>query len=429
MTHTVPFRRGQNGQFGGALTDIVGRQAFATIFGELVTASKIDDVSVQFQYNNSDNDLVINAPSGTGYQSNVDSKLRVGTGAGGGGQTVFSRDSIRYRPGHEAYSQFTARFDGADVGVNQMIGIGNGMDRICFGTKDGILGRWFQEGGNAPIFTPRTDFKGDTLDGTGEDSNPSGFDWQADKTIVFYPVYGWLGIAPIIWIVYGGFELGWIVADWQDETNISEKPHLQNPTLPMVCESIRTAGSGDAFIETSSWRAGSVAGRDEDNASDRGFSGWALNYDASQTLDVHRHLFTLRSKSSFQGKTNHVRAKVEILRSISAANKDTVIAAVPTAIIRAKDPVFAAALDADYTDVNTGSSIMELSDLNTTISASLSKPEIADIVVLPALDTAFNLDVKRFSIYPTGEITFIQLSDGTAINGTISQQVNWIEEF
>jgi hypothetical protein len=429
MTHPVPFRRGQNGQFGNALTDIVGRQAFASIFGELVTASRSDDISVQFQYNNSDNDLVIVAPTGTGFESNANSMMRVGTGAGIGGQTVFSKDAIRYRPGHEAYSQFTARFEGADVGVNQMVGIGNGDDRICFGTKDGVLGRWFQEGGNPPIFTPRASFKGDTLDGSGEDSNPSGFDWQADKSIIFYPVYGWLGIAPIIWLVFGGFELGWIVADWQDETNIATEPHLQNPSLPMVCESIRTAGTGDAFIETSSWRAGSVGGQEEDNASNRGFADFALNYSASQTLNVHRHLFTLRSKTAFQGKTNHVRAKVEILRSISAANKDTVIAAVPTAILRSKDPVFAAALDADYTDANTANSVMEVADINATISAALSKSEIADLVVLPALDTAVNLDILRFFIYPAGEISFIQLSDGTAINGTVSQQINWTEEF
>jgi hypothetical protein len=172
-----------------------------------------------------------------------------------------------------------------------------------------------------------------------------------------------------------------------------------------------------------------VGGQEEDNASNRGFADFALNYSASQTLNVHRHLFTLRSKTAFQGKTNHVRAKVEILRSISAANKDTVIAAVPTAILRSKDPVFAAALDADYTDANTANSVMEVADINATISAALSKSEIADLVVLPALDTAVNLDIRRFFIYPAGEISFIQLSDGTSINGTVSQQINWIEEF
>ena len=77
------FTRGMNGRFGSALVDFAGRQSYNTIFGEQVVGSRIDDINIQFQYNNSTNDLVIATPTGTGGSTWRYSRHRAATGRDG----------------------------------------------------------------------------------------------------------------------------------------------------------------------------------------------------------------------------------------------------------------------------------------------------------------------------------------------------------
>lgn len=419
--------RGQNDSYGLALTDFAGRQALASVFGEAITGERVDDVSVQFQYNNSTNDLVIGAPTGTGGQSNANSMMRVTSGAGVGGQTVFSMDAIRYRPGHEAFSQYTARFFGSRVGVNQFAGIGNNEDRVCFGTKDGVFGSWFKEGGNDSIFTPQSSFSEDVLDGTGGKDNPSGFKIDITKEIIFMPIYGWLGIAPIFWMLYAGHELGWIVAHIQDETNASEEPHLQNPSLPMVCETICTAGTGEAYVETSSWRAGTVAGRETNNASTRRFGTFAIDIDATQaTTGDSTHMFSLKSKTTFQGKSNHVKAIVDFIISTNNVNKDVIFKAYRTSDLISLNGAF----DPGYVDVNSDNSVMQVGKSQDAVAINLDTTGLTavDFGLIKKDNLRVNANVKGLSIYMGNELTFVitKPSSGT---GTVSLQADWDELF
>lgn len=419
----MKLSRGQNKNAGLALTDFAGRQAFTTIFGDLVTGRKMDDVSFQFQYNNSTNDLNIQTPTGTGEQSNADSKMKVSSGASVGDQTVFSKDSIRYRPGHEAYAHFTARFVGAEVGVEHFAGIGNAMDRVCFGTKDGVFGAWFQEGGNAAVFTPQSDFNTDKLDGTGD----TGFEIDITKMNIYYPVYGWLGDAPLIWAIYGGYELGWIIAHVQDQVNTIEEPHLQNPSLPMVFQTTRASGSGEAFLETSSCRAGAIAGGFEDNASTRRFGTFILNIDATQaTTGDATHLVSIKSKDTFQGKTNHVKVKVDFINSINNVNKDVVFEAYPTAALIALNPSF----DPGYVDIDADNSVMQEGKSQDAFAINLETDGIdpLDIGIVKQNDLRVNPDVKGFVMYAGNEISFV-IVDPAIGTGEVSIQIDWDELF
>lgn len=403
------FSRGHNGRYGRALTDFAGRQAMSTIFGEAITAGKVDDISVQFQYNNSTVDLVIETPAGTGGQSNANSMMRVTSGAGVGKQTVYSKDSIRYRPGHEAFAQYTSRFVGAGEGINQMHGIGNGADRVCFGTKDGIFGTWYQEGGNTPIFTSQASFKGDPLDGSG----PSGFNIDPTKENILYPVYGWLGIAPIIWIVYGGLEIGWILADWRDEINESEEPHLDNPSLPIVCETERLSGSGEAFIETSSWRGGVISqGQDDLNASTRVFN-YAVTEVAVGGSSIPTAVLIVRNKTTFQGKNNHVKVKPIILSFITEGTKPTLIQGVKGATY-ATVPVFG--------DTDTANSVMEFAVGPHVISTPIPIPTSAPATYMDKVDAReVDAERRRVIIYPGEELAIVATSaNATLVTMTVT---------
>lgn len=247
------------------------------------------------------------------------------------------------------------------------------------------------------------------------------------KMNIFYPIYGWLGIAPIFWLVYGGAQLGWIVAHIQDQVNTLDEPHLQNPSLPMVCETIRTSGTGEAFIETSSWRAGSVAGRDEENASNRRFGAFRLNVDAFQaTTGDATHLVSIKSKPTFQGKENHVKVVVDFIVSINNVNKDVVFEAYPTAALIALNPSFVPG----YADVSADNSVMQEGKSQDAFAINLDTTGLVplDIGVVKQNDLRVNPDVKGFNIYPSDEITFV-IAEPASGAGEVSIQIDWDELF
>ena len=88
------------------------------------------------------------------------------------------------------------------------------------------------------------------------------------------------------------------------------------------------------------------------------------------TAGTGSHMLSMRSKSLFQGKTNHVRSLVQSFILASSHNKDLIVAAYPTALLRANDAVFAAALDAAYVDVDTDNSVLQVAKLPVSVEIS-----------------------------------------------------------
>lgn len=424
------FSRAQNGKYGVGMDDFSGRQGYSTIFGEQVVGGHEDNVSVQFQYNNSLRDLNIFTPTGTGSQSNANSMMRISAGTGVGSQFVESLSSVRYRPGHEVMTHFTALFVGADTGVTHSIGIGDEDNRVSFGTEDGVFGVWFRKGG-VDTFHPQSSFISDRIDGSGGEGNSSGFTLDPTKLNTWMITYGWLGSTPLSMYIYAGFRYGWILVHTIDFSNILDNPHLDNPSLPVHAEVIRASGTGaEAYIETGSWRAGTVAGSAaEGNTSDRRFPFFSIDRSVSSTAGTGTHLISIRSKDLFQGKTNHVQAAVTEYVLASAHNKDLIVAAYPTAVLRAADPVFAAALDADYVDINTADSTLEQAKLPLTVDISgVSDSNIIDLALVQSLSTRENLNLQGFNIFPQFEFSVVVLPSTTG-SGTISLQGAIIEGF
>ena len=90
------------------LTDGVDTQNFVFPFGEQLSAEKRDDVLVQFQYNYLDTHYDVRPPkiTGDGEVAVLDSMAHASS-ASVGEATLTSRDSIRYRPGHSGFVDFT----------------------------------------------------------------------------------------------------------------------------------------------------------------------------------------------------------------------------------------------------------------------------------------------------------------------------------
>jgi hypothetical protein len=388
--------------------DFAGRRSFNTIFGEGVVGWHSDNISVMFQYNNSTRD-VTPVVTGSGAVTNSNEQAVIGIGSAVGSATLTSLDAIRYRPGHEITSQFTSVYNGAQVGVNQYHGILNDADAATFGTKDGVFGTWFIEGG-VSTFTPQSAWTGDKLNGLGT----SGFNIDPTKKNIYMVQFGWLGIAPIIYSVYTGYLTGWRVAHVIDRVNTTTTPHLDNPSLPIAAKVTRTSGTGTAAdIRTSSWRGGVTSGEEEDNASNRWNAYTTL--DASITAGLARNsVFTIKNAATFQGKTNHVVVELAIVTFDNSGNKTVAFFGVNNATLTGNSA---------YADVDANNSVISVST-GGIITAGTRGPAT---VIKSGGDRRTELLGTGIKIYPGQTFTFEAIA--ATFTGTISLSARWVEKF
>lgn len=388
--------------------DFAGRAPFNTLFGESVIGWHRDDISVMFQYNISTRD-VTPVVTGSGAITNSNEQAVVGLGSAVGTATLTSIDPIRYRPGHEVTSQFTSVYNGAQSGVNQYHGILDGSDGATFGTKDGVFGTWFIEGG-VETFTPQSAWLGDKLDGLGA----SGFNIDPTKKNVYMVQFGWLGAAPIIYSVYTGFFTGWRVANVIDKINVATTAHLNNPSLPIAAKVTRSAGSGTACdIRTSSWRGGVTSGGDEDTSSNRWNAYTVLDASITDGL-VRNNVFTLKNAATFQGKTNHVVVEIAIATFDNSGNKTVAFFGVNNATLTGNSA---------YADIDASNSVISVST-GGTITAGTRGPAT---VIKAGSDRRTELLGTGIKIHPGQTFTFEAIAN--TFTGSISLSSRWVEKF
>lgn len=409
---------------GVVITDDSGRNAMVSMTGELQTGFKVDDISVNFQYGISTNDVVDGGvATGTGVIDTDKSMATVSSGTGVGLAQVESVDAVRYRAGHECQFAMSVIFGTPEAGVNQYAGPLNGADAWCPGYQGMDFGIWFIEGGNVN-FINQSDFNIDKLDGSG----PSLYDMDPQKGQLYRPTYTWHGFLDMLLEVRTS-DSRWVPCHRLVFVNTAMEAHLENPNLPITVKVERLSGTGaDVEIKTGSWRGGVIAGVEENNRSDRWFPFFNLEVPVVATANVGTHLISLRSKSTFASKVNHIKSVVKILVSTSSHNKDLIVAAIPTSILRANDAGFATLLDAAYNDVSTLNSVMEVAKtppLSVDITG-ITEDQFADVALVKAGGLRENLDVQGFDIYPVNELSFVVIPPGSG-TGDMSIQGNFKE--
>jgi hypothetical protein len=401
-------------------TDSAGRSSMVSIPGESHVGFKVDDISVNFQYGISTNDIKGGgSSSGTGSVAHVGSTARVSTGAGVGVALIESRASVRYRAGHEVHGALSVSLAAPQTNVDQFAGFLNTDDGWSVGYQDLEFGLWFIEGGNIN-FIPQDSFNIDKLDGSGL----SKYTIDPQKSQVYRLTYTWHGALPLILEVYQPVIRAWVAAHAIEFVNSESLPHLENPNLPMACKIERRSGTGaDMTIITGSWRGGVIAGAEEDNNSNRIFAAFVLSRSKTAAPD---HLITLRSKDVFSGKINHIQAEVTIIISINSTNKELVFKAVNLSNLDAADQ---AAIELGFVDVNTANSMMEKSDVVRALTTTITDSITNDVAVVLRNDFRENTDVKGFSIYPGEDVVFLVDDAGSPAAGEVSLQLNFKELF
>jgi hypothetical protein len=319
-------------------------------FGQLITGVRHDDILCRFEYNNSTYD-VTSAVTGTGAASNANSLATASTGATAGTCSFVTKRGMTYRPAHEMYMFGSAVFTAGAANTFQRLGIFDANDGFFFGYEGAVFGVSLRKGA-ADTTIAQTAWNKDKCDGTGT----SGFTLDPTKDNQYKITYGWLGIAPITFSVYGGEARGWVICHVIDYTNTQTTPSVNSPNNNIKWEVSRTSGAGAISLSVGCVAGGSTEGTHA-HAGHRLFAG-RVQKTIAAVVYPGDHIATFHSKSTFQGKTNKIRAEA-VWVAFSCDGAKT------TEFVFARNCTLDAAAIAGYADVNTANSIFEVTTVGT----------------------------------------------------------------
>jgi len=320
-------------------------------FGELNAEARADDVNVQFQYPfyNTEFDLNPAVTAGGATATVANGYLQLTSGVGGS-VAVTSKNSIRYRPGHSGYAQFTASFVGAGVGS---CGVWSpGQDGFFIRVSNGVPSLGYEKGGVEVVTTAVPRQAGVTLF-TGGTIPTELIDWT--KINIFRIMFGYLGVAnPVYQIKLNGrwYTLGTI----QTEGKLTAT-HISNPVLP-----IGFRAAGVMTIRTASWNGGKLG--DSDIVGARFFASNSSRTLSTTTLAT---VGTFRNKATYKTVTNRVKAKLvrySLFVDAPATGQGTVEVIIRKNAVTAGVPT--------WVDVDADNSVMEVDTVATYASGGRS---------------------------------------------------------
>lgn len=392
-----------------SVVDNAGRQAVVSLSGELVTGQRADDVSINFQYGISTFDIVAGgAVTGTGVVGTSGAMATVATGTGVSTAELVSRDSIRYRSGHESYCSPSIVFATPEVNVNQYIGVLNDDDGLALGYQGLTPGIWFLEGSNT-IFVAQADWNIDPLDGSGASGYTLNF--QAGQVPDFkYVWHGFKNLTVEI-VTDDGLTLQ---AHKFKFANTATEVHFENPSLPVKMKIERTAGTGaNLIMYTGSWRAGVIAGREEDNASNRWFSEVVLDFPLVSS--VRNNVMTVRNKAVYQGKTNHIIAELGVATLVNDGNKAVGVYGTSNGTLSGAGA---------YQDFDTLNSVLEWNTGG--VVTGVTGVRGPSTVLRAGADRDTDVLGTGVKVYPGDSFTF-DVDPGGAINGNFQLAARFVE--
>jgi len=357
--------------------DASGLSGFNGIFGDSYVSHRVPKFSANFTHPIDTRSTLTSLLNG-GTASLEGNLLAGNTGTDPNGSvTIQSKDNLRYTAGRDAEVMFTGIFT---IGVSnsaQRGGLFDDNDGIFLGYEGVDFGVTIRKNAT-DIFTKQTKFNIDPIDGNGK----SKFKIDTTKMNIFRITYGYLGIAPIIYQVYGGIENGWITFHVHNVSNKQSETHIANPYLPVRFQVVNSGNTSEVIMRSGSIYAGTIDGTGSSDASSREFSKKVSAVSASPGID--KLIIFFPNKSVFSTVPNKIS---DLLLKVGVgveSNKPVVINLykIPT------EPALAAWLDVDADNSN-----MEISTVGT---VDLTNAELLDAWPLAKTDS-INIDTSKLN--------------------------------
>jgi len=252
-----------------AILNTIQSNMFPTVFRDSQTSTRVVEIAESFVYPIVFTDRLTPTVATGGTVSVVNQMLTASTSvAAVASAAVTTKSTTTYIPGREMFALFTPKFTvtgtpGTQVGIpssDQTTGFFTDTFSDGFGLQINNAGRLeaiHRQAGVTVTSALQTAFNGDTLDGSGDVNNPSGFGIDLTKINIFLIKFGYLGTAPAEFWVNGGVAGGgWINFHTMDFPNTLIRPHIGNTNLGMYMKVNKLAGLTDVVMTTTCWSAG-----------------------------------------------------------------------------------------------------------------------------------------------------------------------------
>lgn len=332
-----------------------------TAFGDLRTAEMTPQFQGSFEYTVDNTELNVNTVANTGTVTQNDAKCVVGTGTTTASTARFrSNRHAKYRAGFGGLARFTAMFTSGIAGTTQYIGILDetgssaafkngfaiGYDGESFGFHR------FQNDTKTSVNIEDWD---DPLDGTGA----TGMTIDLTKLNVWGIRYQYLGAGAIELLcedsATGDLEIVHTIL----YANKNTEPSTHNPNYHFIMDARNGATTSDVIIQSSSYSY-FVEGQTKHFELHQPQQSSGIKSKTTVTTEVA--IFTIRSKSTYAGKTNFIDSILELLSaSIEAASANNLgrIRLVKNATLGGSP---------SYSDISTSNSVMEIDTAGTTVT-------------------------------------------------------------
>lgn len=377
-----------------SLYDSSGKEYFNSVFGDRITAKRKGKFSANFNYP-TDTRAVINTTSNGGTVGLSGNVLSLSTGIANNGvarwQTI---ENLRYSAARESELFATLKFTTGVVNSSQRCGLFDDQDGMWIGYVGAQFGVGIRKGG-VDTFISQSSFNKDKVDGTGR----SGFNLDKTKLGLYRLNFGYLGIAPICFQVYGGIDKGWITFHVYDLTNISNGTHINKPYLPIRFEVINSGNTSNLTLQSGSVYCGTINGDSEAvDASSREFS---YKLSASKTAGANSLLTVFHNKATYGGTANKIE---DLLLKAGIAVEGTK----PVRIDLYR--LLAIPTGGTWSNIDLSNSNMEVNEAST---ISLTGAVLLDSWALAKSD-AINADVTHLNqlLPPDGYAVFVASSTG-----------------
>lgn len=403
------------------INDFANRAAFTSVFGELVTGVRQNNINIPFirstGLTGTVNYLknVKSVKSGTATDVFENETAYIQTGLGVGSFEFISIATNRYITGHSNEVFHTMVFSAPEAGVTSGIGYGRkDSDFIGFGYNGTTFGIWLTLRG-IKTHIPQSNWNENTLL-TGD------FILNPQKENISGTSFGWLGVADILFYINTSTN-GWVLVHRHQTANIDSKPHLSDPNQPISSFITRASGTGsNVRIGTSSWAAGTIGERAKGTGADK--TPFIEIAGKSISANTETVLLSIRNNLTFKGKPNTVRVRYGTLTLTTDGTKSTsfrvYINGVTGGTYTDYDPdLSVSSISTDATLAYTTTSIAGIQRRNEQVGGTyLAKTDRERL-------NLFESDIV-IAAYPGDIITISAFSTGATI---VDMELRWIEEF
>lgn len=383
-------------------------------FGDLRTTELTPLIQFDFVYGLNTNFVTSAVATGGTATATNQMAVMTTTSASGSSSSVSSNKYFKYRDGMGGLARLTAIFNTGVANNIQIAGCGDDTDGYFFGYNGASFGVLYRRNA-VNTWISQANWNGDTMLGTGGNSNPSKYLLVPTNGNIFQISIGYLGFANPKFFIYNPYTSSFVLVHTHIYAGLNTVPLVINPSLTLWWKTSNSAastattlraGSGGMFIDGTPQELGPKYGR----------TSTIINPGVAS-----RNIISLRNNTTINGITNKSQIKVT---QICFSATDTTAANLANTIII--NFVIGATVGGTpvFTNINATNSIAAFDVAGTTVTGGTIVQSYSS-----CFGSSFVVDLSSYNIllYPGNILTLASTMSASAGTTKVNVSINWSE--